>query len=186
MNWNPAADSPLPLVLDRSNPKAFTSYHAHPNLPRRAVWDSKNWQEPQGMYFYGWRFENRDEDLDRWLAATFEWEEVGGPDRVIGTVIPGISQAVIVGIEPPNGSATIEFRAKSANNYSSNAPQGLRFAKVPGAPSRWQLAHTLRAGNEIVARITAPHIALEVQAGFDAKVFELGLQWDVSSILHSA
>jgi hypothetical protein len=147
----------------------------HPNLFPRATRDPTNWQEPQGMGFYGWRFENRDENLDRWLGAIFEWDEMGAgvPDRVIGTVTPGNSQIIIIGIESPNGNATIEFRSKTGNSYGNSAP-GLQYAKQPGAKSRWQMEHTNATAVDVVGRISAPHITFEAQDEVHPEDFELG------------
>jgi hypothetical protein len=129
----------------------------------------------RGWVFYGWRFENRDENLDRWLGAIFEWDEMGAgvPDRVIGTVTPGNSQIIIIGIEPPNGNATIKFRSKTGNSYGNSAP-GLQYAKQPGAKSRWQMEHTNATAVDVVGRISAPHITFEAQDEVRPEDFELG------------
>ena len=107
--------------------------------------------------FFGWRFQNRDEHLDRWLSATFEWDEMGGPDMVLGAVIKGKAQTIVIGIEPPNGDAIIEFRPKSGMAYNG-VPVGLQYWREAGSPSRWRMAHTGATTDPIVGRITAPHL----------------------------
>jgi hypothetical protein len=160
VNWNPAASSPLPLALDIDHPNAFSDWRGHPNLFVRNVWDPTNWPEPDGKSFFGWRFENRDENLDRWLAVTFEWNEIGGPDMALGAVSGGNegtrNQRMIIGVEPPNGQATIQFRDRTENHYSDAHP--VVVVENVGT-SRWQIRRRGDAQAYIVGRITAPHLA---------------------------
>ena len=91
INWNPAKNSPLPVVLDQDYPKDFTDWRKHPNLFAVAVWNPTNWQEPDGRSFFGWRFMNRDENLDRWVAAKFEWDAANDEPDIVPRISTSLS-----------------------------------------------------------------------------------------------
>ena len=82
---------PSPVVLDQDYPKDFTDWRKHPNLFAVAVWNPTNWQEPDGRSFFGWRFMNRDENLDRWVAAKFEWDAANDEPDIVPRISTSLS-----------------------------------------------------------------------------------------------
>jgi len=168
-NWNPDPNnlSPMPQALDRDH--YWGDFHGHPNLMFHRTWDPTSWKEPDGSYFFGWRLENRDENLDRYISVAFEWDEIGGPDVVLGAVLPGVAQVVGIGVEPPNDSASIVWRPANGN-YGD--PVAAKIWQVH--TSRWQMQHTDPSASAVVGRITANHLAMTathriIAAGFPAK-----------------
>jgi len=153
-NWAPGGNpsSPIPQVLDNDHP--WSDWGIHPNLWVHNVWDPTNWIEPDGSSFFGWRFENRDENLQRWLLATFEWDAPpDAPDVVLGTVLSGVGQWADIGPLPGNESATILTR-RITGNYSPTPPADLIVTKVD--MSRWRLQNT-GVNSGFAAKISGPH-----------------------------
>ena len=147
-----------PLALDRDH--GWSDWHAHPNLMGHDVWDPTNWKEPDGSSFFGWRFENRDENLDRWLMATFMWDAPAAntPDTVLGTILTGGNpgQSADIALLPGNNAATVTTR-RLTGDYGATPPPELNLQKVD--VSRWRLsAWGLNSG--FAAKISGPHLTL--------------------------
>jgi hypothetical protein len=156
--WAPNTPTmPVPQASDQDH--GWSAWHLHPNLVGHNVWDTTNWTEPDGSSFFGWRFENRDERLGRWLLATFEWSApVGANDTVLGTVLSGGNggQSADIGLLPGNKAATITTR-RLTGKYGPTPPPGLLLLKSD--ISRWRLI-TSDLSSGFAARVTGPHTAL--------------------------
>jgi hypothetical protein len=152
--WNPDPNNLLPLPracdADHGWGDFQPDFHLHPNLYWRESWDPKKWQEPDERAFFGWRLENSDENLARLLCATFEWTEIGGPDVVMGTVLPVKNQVTGIGIEPPNPSASIQWRPV---NGQYGDPVAAKTWKLD--VSKWQMQITDLNASPVIGRITA-------------------------------
>jgi hypothetical protein len=128
--------------------------------------DPGNWNEPDGQSFFGWRFDNRDANLDRWLLPTFMTREDGGPDTVLAAV-PNLLQSADIGILPANSNARIQLRPESGD-YGEPTPD-LTLLQVD--MSRWRMKNLNLAGMGFVGRITAPHLNALTENAMDHKHF---------------
>jgi hypothetical protein len=67
----PAGSTPVyqSIKACNGNSTAWQDPGTFPNLFCNAVWTPENWPDFDGQSFFGWRYENRDENLDRMLQG---------------------------------------------------------------------------------------------------------------------
>jgi hypothetical protein len=113
-----------------------------PNLFCDAVWTPKNWPDFDGQSFYGWRFENRDQNLNRMLQGQISYAATLGAKQSVMATIPFLGSCVG---QPTNAlpfvqiamaasvanAGKIEFRSlTSSGNWGTAVPADLSVTQV--------------------------------------------------------